>query len=163
MVQNQKTRLLVVLYLLLGVRLALLSFAADAEMGVMGISWSLPSSSSSTSSTSSSSDSSFFLAGNGVPLVVRLGGPPDSSLLTGGEGVLPHPKLRSWPLGRVYFWTHCFGGFLGPLLHTSTMSQTITDIFTAPRRFSECLSEYHFNGFFLKKGLYDFWEGFLRD
>ena len=59
-----------------------------------------------------------------------------------------------------------FGAFLvvfWQLLHTSTMSQTITDIFTAPHRLSECWSWYRFNGSYSrKKAIFTFWEGFFR-
>ena len=65
--------------------------------------------------------------------------------------------------GRVYFWT-LFLVFFWSLLHTSAMSQSITQIFKASLRFSECWSWYHFNGSFSrKKILLTFWEGFLRD
>ena len=71
----------------------------------------------------------------------------------------PTPESQTWTsLLRVqgYIFGHFFGVFWS-LLHTSTMSQTITDIFAAPRSFSKCQSLYIIlTVSFLEKGPFDF-------
>ena len=63
---------------------------------------------------------------------------------------VPPARTAERPKGRLYF-LDTFLVVFRPLLLTWTMSQTIMDIFTAPCRFSECPSWYHFNSSFSRK------------